>query len=66
MDKHDYECPVCKGTDISFLRIENVGRGKKEETIFFCRFCDEEFCIKGLRPEYLPSLVAILKEKYPS
>ena len=64
MGEHDYECPFCEIGPISFLRIENVGNAK-ERAIFFCHFCDDEFGIKGLMPEYLPNLVAILKEKYP-
>jgi len=65
MDEHDeYKCPRCQGNDISFLRLERVGT-PKEEAIFFCRFCREQFRIDWLRPEYLPNLVAILKKRYP-
>ncbi len=64
MDGHEYQCPGCYGNDISFLRIEKVGK-PEEEAVFFCRFCQEEFRINGLRAEYLPNLVAILKGKYP-
>jgi len=64
MNRHEYQCPYCNGKDISFLKIENIGM-PKEEVIFFCNFCKKKFRISGLRAEYLPNLVAILKEKYP-
>ncbi len=65
MSEYEHQCPGCKGKDISFLRIENVGT-PKEEAIFFCNFCKERFRISGLRAKYfLPNLVAILKQRYP-
>lgn len=64
MNGREYQCSCCNGKDISFLKIENVGT-PKEEAIFFCNFCKEEFRIDSLGPEYLPNLVAILKGKYP-
>lgn len=64
MSGYDYRCPQCQGDDISFLRIENVGAAK-EEVIFFCHLCREEFSIKYPRAEYLPNMVIVLKERYP-
>lgn len=64
MNGHKYQCPGCKGKDISFLRIEKVGT-PKEKAIFFCNLCKKRFRINGLRAEYLPNLVAILKQGYP-
>ena len=64
MSGDKYQCTRCKGNDISFLRIEDIGTAR-EEVIFFCHSCQKEFSIKYSRAEYLPNMVALLKERYP-
>ncbi|NQV00992.1 MAG: hypothetical protein HQ537_02655 [Parcubacteria group bacterium] len=69
MGEHDdCKCPDCGSLHVSFLKIKDVGK-PEEETFFLCRLCEKEFSIKSLGrnlgPKYLPSLVSILKEKYP-
>ncbi len=64
MEEYKYGCPWHKHDDISFSKIENVGSAK-EEVIFFCHSCKKEFSIKYQRAEYLPNMVALLKEMYP-
>jgi hypothetical protein len=67
MKESKYICPHCQTyikSDISFLRIEGAGT-PGEKAIFFCHVCQREFKVGGLEREYLPNLVAVLKEDYP-
>jgi len=61
---HDYRCPRCKGDDISFSRINNVGRAD-EEILFYCYPCRQYFGITDPKGGYLPNAIALLKERYP-